>query len=255
MYPISFASDADSHQHSLETLTLLEGYTDFMLSIDTLCDIGCGSGLDLEWWATRYVLDDNDNPVPLNIKCTGIDILSELLPSKRYPNIVYERRDFEKKPLYKEKFDVLWSHNSFQYAINPLQTLRYFYDILTPGGMLVLIVPQTTNLLYYRQEFDQLDGQFYNYTLVSLIHMLSISGFDCKSGFFKKDIEDPWLHAIVYKSDIEPMDPKTTRWYDLAEKNLLPESAERGIEKCGYLRQRDLVLPWLNRSNTDFSQY
>jgi len=252
--PISFTSIDASHNHSLDTLSVLGQYMDFMLSIDTMCDVGCGTGKDIEWWATRTILDDNDNSIPLDIKCTGIDTAPALTVAQRYPNIIYERRDFENEPVIKEKFDVLWCHDAFQYAINPFKTLSHFYDMLTPGGMLAIIVPQTTNIVYHQQEFNQVDGQYFNYTLVSLIHMLAVSGFDCKTGFFKKNIEDPWLHAVVYKSDISPMDPKTTRWIHLMEKELLPRSADNSIVKCGCVRQRDLVLPWLNKSNTDYSQ-
>jgi trans-aconitate methyltransferase len=249
--PITFSSDAESHAHALTTLELLERYTDFMRSIDSVCDIGCGTGKDLEWWATRTILDDNDNAVPLNIKCTGIDMLPSLTVASHYHNISYEHRDFEDAPASK-KYDVLWCHNAFQYAIDPLGTLRNFYNMLTPNGMLALVIPQTTNVVYHKQEFDQMDNQYYNYTLVSLMHMLAVSGFDCNAGFLKKNHEDPWIHAVVYKSEHTPMNPKTTRWFDLLEKGLLPKTAEISINKCGYVRQQDLVLPWLDKSNTSY---
>ena len=250
--PIVFGSPHESHQHALETLSLLEQYQDFMMSIDSMCDVGCGDGLDLEWWATRTVEDDNGNAQPLNIKCTGIDLKESLTSTKVYKNISYERRDFESAPEVSNKYDVIWCHNSFQYALNPLSTLMFFNRMLTKGGMLALTVPQTTNVVYHKQEFDQIDGQYYNYSIVSLIHMLAVNGFDCKGGFFKKNPEDPWIHAIVYKSRHAPMDPRTTRWIDLMEKDLLPDSADISINKCGYVRQRELVLPWINKSNASF---
>jgi len=84
--------------------------------------------------------------------------------------------------------------------------------------------------------------------------MLAVNGWDCRDGFFKKDANDPWLHAIVYKSEVAPMDPLTTNWYKLMEKQLLPETADASILKYGILRQRDLVLPWLDKSNTWMAQ-
>lgn len=251
-HPISFAGGGESHAHSLETLSLLEKYQDFMMSIDKMADVGCGEGKDLEWWATRTVLDDDDKAIPLDIKCTGIDIVPQLLVARQYQNIVYERRDFEQESITEHSYDVLWSHDSFHYAINPFQTLKNFYNMLTPGGMLCIIVPQTMNLVYHKQLVEHFDGQYFNYNLVNLIYMLAVSGFDCKAGFFKKNIEDPWIHALVYKSDIEPMNPRGIRWYDLAEKGLLPESAEVSINRCGHVRQQDLVLPWLNKSLRDY---
>jgi SAM-dependent methyltransferase len=251
-YPIVFGSSYESHQHSLNTLNALFEYDDFMQSIDSLVDLGCGEGLDLEWWATRETRDEN--PEPLNIDCVGIDVRPDLTVAREYPNIVYERQDFERPYKGNRKFDVAWSHNAFQYALDPFVTLRNVYNMLNPGGMFVLIVPQTTNMVYNQQAFEQLDGVYHNYTLVSLIHLLAVSGFDCHSGFFLKNPEDPWLHAVVYKSEHEPQDPRTTRWFDLMDLKLLPETAEKSINLCGHVRQKDLILPWLTKSMIDYSQ-
>lgn len=252
--PLAFGSAAESHQHALETLSHLERYQDFMRSIDTMCDMGSGSGKDLEWWATRCILDDNENSIPLNIKCTGVDIKPSCPVAKHYRNIVFENRDFESDKIGTKRYDVIWCHDAFQYAINPFQTLKNFYNLLTTDGMLAMVIPHSTNVVYHKQEFNQLDFQYYNYTLVSTIHMLAISGFDCKAGFFRKGFEDPWIHAVVYKSKHEPMDPRTTKWWDLADKNLLPDSAVASLTKYGFVKQRDLILPWLDRSITDYGK-
>lgn len=83
--------------------------------------------------------------------------------------------------------------------------------------------------------------------------MLAVSGWDCEGGFFKKSPNDPWLHAVVYRSDIEPMDPKNS-WYDLAETGLLPKSAVASINRYGFVNQNDLILPWLDKSLTWYGQ-
>jgi SAM-dependent methyltransferase len=242
-----FQNQEHSHKHSLETLNTLYEYDDFMSSIGTLVDLGCGSGLDLEWWATRTTRDDI--PEPLNIKCTGIDQADALPMAHKYPNITYQKTDFEdtiNPP--KEKFDVLWSHDSFQFAINPIQTLSNWWHIASPGAMLILILPQTTNIYRRQMVFSQPNGCYYHHTIVSLMHQLAVSGWDCKSGFFKKQATDTWLQAIVYKSDHAPMNPKTTDWYALAEKDLLPETAQISVGMHGHVQQQDLVLPWIDKS-------
>ena len=91
--------------------------------------------------------------------------------------------------------------------------------------------------------------------MVILIHPLAVSGFDCRSGFFFKDPTNPWLHAVVYKGDQQPRDPKTTRWYDLCDAGLIPESMQQGILRYGYARQQDLVLPWLDHALYSYSQH
>jgi hypothetical protein len=78
--------------------------------------------------------------------------------------------------------------------------------------------------------------------------MLAVAGWDCKSGFFKKESNSPWLSAVVYKSSHKPMNPKTTSWYELADRKLLPESAEACIQRHGELRQHELIVSWLDKS-------
>ena len=258
--PIQFSSPQLSHEHALQTLEALFKYDDFMLSIGNVLDVGCGEGLDLEWWASRTTRD-NEMPENLNIKCTGIDLFPELRMPNKYTiqeDISYTKFNMEDVSILKhidhkkldKTYDVLWCHDTFQYAINPLQTLQNFYNLLSPGGMLAIMIPQSTNIVYHKQEFNQLDGVFYNHTLVSLIHMLSVSRFDCKSGFFHKAPDDPWISAIVYKdtNDLDVLNPSSTTWYDLVDLKLLPDTADAGILKTGHLRQKDLILPWLNKS-------
>jgi len=261
--PIQFNTAAESHEHSLKTLNALFKYDDFMLSIGNVLDVGCGSGLDLEWWASRTTRD-SVMPEPLEIKCTGVDLFPKLiLPDEYKPqeDIKYAKFNMEDARIRNNKnldksYDVIWCHDTFQYAINPLKTLQNFYNLLSPRWMLCLMIPQSTNIVYHKQEFNQVDGVMYNHTLVSLIHMLAISRFDCKAGFFNKQQDDPWISIIVYKDDrnLDAMNPKTTRWYDLVDLGLLPYSAEKSIHKAGYLRQQDLLLPWLTKSFTDFRE-
>lgn len=247
---MSFSSAQESHKHSLETLDLLYAYPDFMESIDSVCDIGCGKeGLDLEWWATREV-DDDDVTIPLDIKCTGIDIHDDVLA--KHKNITYIKHDFEIE--LDKQFDVLYCHDSFQYALNPLLALSNWYNMLSEGGMLVLQVPSTTNLEYNKLAFSQPSFHYFNYTLDSVIHILAVSGFDCESGFFQHQYNDEWIKAIVYKSDIAPMNPKTTTWYNLVDKGLLPKTGAESVNKYGYMKREDLVLPWLDYSNIWYGQ-
>lgn len=242
-----FSLVTDNQRPALDTLNALYEYDDFMASVGTVVDLGCGEGQDLEWWATRTTRDEIAQP--LNIRCTGVDLSDQLLMAKKYPNITYQKTNFEEVVhVSKTKFDVLWCYDSFQYCVNPLQTLAKWRGITSDNGMMVVIVPQTTNFPGRPNDIVQPTGCYYHYTLVNLMHMLAVTGWDCKSGFFMKHPNSTWIHAIVYKSDVEPMDPRTTSWYDLVYKNLLPESAEKSIKAHGYLRQQDLVLPWVDKS-------
>ena len=249
-----FRNAEESHAHSLQTLDVLFEHDDFMSSIDSVIDLGCGSGIDLEWWATRTTRDEN--PIPLNIDCTGVDLHNNLSLTKRYTNVRYQQTDFETSIVLgkKNKFDVLWCHDAFQYAIDPMGTLSHWWNIANDSAMLVIVVPQTTVMAQRSQAFYQPSGCYYHHTMVSLMHMLAVSGWDCASGFFLKRPNDPWIHAAVYKSSHAPMNPRQTSWYDLIEKKLLPESAETSIMKHGYLRQQDLLIPWLDKNLTWMGQ-
>ena len=231
------------------TLELLGSYDSFMESVDSVADMGCGNtGEDLIWWATRALEDDDGNFIPLNINCVGVDVVDKVSEIKSYKNITYRKKNFEELELYKtdKPFDVIWSNNSFQYALDPLSTLKTWRNIMSDGGMLALVVPSTTEFEYNRVNIAQPEYVYHHYTTVNLMHMLAINGFDC--AFMQKLPGDPWIKVIAYKSDIEPMDPRTTRWYHLAETGLLPQSAVESINRFGYLRHQDLVLEWLDRS-------
>lgn len=242
-----FKNPQESHEHSLETLNCFYEHDDFMESIGRVLDLGCGrDALDLQWWATRTTRDDDQQP--LNIQCVGIDIVDQLSDQAKQLGIAYQKQDLETANQAKRGYDILWCHDTFQYMASPIQCLSNWYQLANEGSMLALILPQTTNVEFNQLAFDQPSGCYHNHTMVSLIHMLAVSGWDCQSGFFLKQPNSPWLHAIVYRSNHAPMNPRETSWYHLAEKNLLPQSAVDSLNKYGVVRQRDLVLPWLDKS-------
>jgi len=238
---------------SLTILNALHEFDDFMESIRTLVDLGCGTGEDLEWWASATTRDEQRTP--LNIKCTGVDLSQTLSLSKKYPNISYQRTDFEQTINAPQNlFDILWCHDAFQYCMDPINTLGKWRQISSDGAMLVIAVPQTLQIKKQKLQHHLPNGVFYHHTLVSLMYMLAVNGWDCRSGFFQQRADDPWIRAVVYKSQQTFQDPKKTTWYDLMEAKLLPESADRSIHANGYLIQRDLILPWLDKSLASMAQ-
>jgi len=242
-----FANATDSHAHSLQTLNLLYEYDDFMASIRSMVDLGCGNGKDTEWWATRTTRDDD--PEPLMIRCTGVDLGQDSPFRVKYPNLAYQSVDFEQDMLqFPGGYDVLWCHDAFQYARSPLQTLARWWHMASEGAMLYMCVPITQRI--HRRQFDYYlpSGSYYHYSLVNLIYMLATTGWDCRSGFFRQSPGESWIHAAVYKSAQAPMDPKNTTWYHLEELNLIPESGKDSVLAHGHLNQQDLVLPWLDHS-------
>lgn len=242
-----FTHPGDSHKHSLETLNQLYEYDDFMASIKTVLDLGCGSGDDLTWWTTATTRDD---PIqPLNIICTGIDLTSELPLTKQHKNIFYHQADFEGNiPTIPSGFDVLWCHDAFQYAKDPVKTLSNWWHLASTGGMLYIAVPQTINFSRGQFDYHLPSGCYYHYTMVNLMYMLATAGWDCGAGFFKQTVTEPWIHAVVYRSEHPPIDPSKATWHHLVELNLLPKSAVASIYAHSALRQQDLIVPWIDHS-------
>ena len=241
-----FGSEQESHTHSRQVLDVIEQFYEFMLSVDTVCDMGSGTGLDAEWWATRETdpeVDSTGVAQPLNIKATMIDTVDKV--DVKHKNLTYIEADMEDTGIKKASFDVITSHNSFQYALNPIATLQHWWKLTNINGMLILQVPSTTNIKYNRSDISNQNNEFYHYTLVNLIHMLAMSGWDCKNGLFTKGMRDPWIKCVVYKGKVKPQDPRTTTWRDLAELDLLPKSAVESIDRWGHVKQQDLVLQWL----------
>jgi SAM-dependent methyltransferase len=248
---VQFKNAQESHDHSKEVLEVLYGYDSFLDSLEFIADFGCGYGLDTEWWAKLTTRDDP--PEPRNYTVYAIDRDSSRVNKQitKLPNVHFFESDFDgDDPIVPRKIDFLWCHDAFQYVTNPLRTLKKWNEIMNVNGMLLMVFPQQIHYAYNRLQTHSYNYTYYNHNIVSLMYMLAVNGFDCRDAYFKKEENDPWLYAAVYKSDIEPMNPKSTSWYDLAEKNLLNDSVVDCLNRYGYVKQDELVVNWLDK---DFS--
>ena len=122
--------------------------------------------------------------------------------------------------------------------------------------MLVIAVPESTFLQHNAVIADQHSHDYHHWSLVSLIHHLAVNGWDCKDGFFKKERNNPWIYAVAYKQpNFQKLDYRTTTWFDLAEQELLPETAVNSLNQWNLVRQQDLKVMWLNKQIFDFRNY
>lgn len=233
-------------RHSLGILETIRQYESFLESIKHVADMGCGSGEDIEWWATLCNYDDP--PTPYNFNCFAVDIdEAKLKQVPKRKNIHKTHMSYEADYLFPVNIDLMWAHDSLQYSTNPLQTLRRWNEYMTVNGMLLLTVPTHTDVEYDRFFSNSHSGCYFHYHPVNLIYMLAVNGFDCRDAYLLKKFQDPWIQMAVYKTDIAPMDPATTTWYDLAEKNLLHPSIVSSINSNGFLKQNEIVMPWLDK--------
>ena len=201
----TFKNSEASHQHSLRTLDSLYEYDDFMDSLRVVADMGCGSGLDIEWWATRETRDDP--PEPHNYICYAVDINPSIVEDRisNLSNLRVMPGDFEQK-IVPRSIDMLWCHDAFQYVKYPLQTLKLWNECMNPNGMMIITVPQMQSYQYNRA-----------------------------------------VTIAVYKSNVAPMDPATTSWFDLASAGLLNDSVLESLNRYGHVRQEELLFKWFDK--------
>lgn len=236
-----------SHEHSQSILKLLYEYDSFLDSIQVVADMGCGSGLDIEWWASLYTRDDP--PEPHNYLCYAIDRdIKQIDPTllENNKNIKVIAGDMSQQLIIPRKVDFLWCHDSFQYVINPLLTLKNWNEMMNINGMMTLSLPQHQTYEYNRIQTRSVSGCYYHYNICNLMYMLAVNGFDCRDCYIWMDTNNAWMHFAVYKS-MDPMDPVTTSWFDLADKNLINNSVMDSLNKYGHVRQEELIFTWLDR--------
>ena len=235
-------------RHAETVLSEIRNYDGFLDSLRTIADMGCGTGEDITWWATLTTRDDP--PRPYNFNCFAVDINeSKLSQVPDLPNLHKINKDYNNYPIIPVSIDLMWAHDSLQYSHKPLETLKTWNKTMTVNGMLIVSIPQSNGVEYNRYYSRTYEHCFYNYTPTNLIYMLAVNGFDCRDAYLLKRFQDPWIQIAVYKSDIEPMDPETTTWQDLIDKNLLHPTIVNSIQKHGHIRQEEIVMPWLDREN------
>jgi SAM-dependent methyltransferase len=218
----------------------------FLESIRHIADLGCGAGEDITWWATLE--NNNEPPEPYNFNCFAVDNNADRLSQVPKLKNIHTIHDIYDRPnLFPVSIDLIWAHDSLQYSINPLETLRMWNSYMTVNGMLLLTVPQHTGIEYNRHYSRGYSGCYFHYNPINLIYMLAVNGFDCRDAYLLKKFQDPWINMAVYKTDIAPMDPLTTTWYDLIDKNLLHPTIVDSINANGFLKQEEIVMPWLDK--------
>ena len=240
-----FKNALASHEHSLKILDLLYTYDSFMDGIKVVADMGCGAGLDTHWWAN--VLTREEPYEPRNYVCYAIDknidqIEPEELANK---NVVAIQGDYSER-IIPRQVDLLWSHNSFQFSLDPLKTLRAWNSTMNVNGMLVLSVPQHQTYQYDRIQTRSYNGCYYHYNVCNLMYMLAVSGFDCRDCYLFMEENNPWIQFAVYKNS-NPLDPETTSWHDLVDLRVVNDSVIASLNTYGHVRQEDLVFNWLDR--------
>ena len=223
---------------------------DFMSSLSVIADMGCGKGADAAWWADRK--DENGKSRKLFV--FAVDKILQLDNHNRRSTLRFIKEDFSETSIAKNRVDVVWCYNSFQYATDPVKTLRHWWDIMSPDGLLHIAIPQM-NFIDDLSRWQMINpsGCYWPHNMASLIYLLAACGFDCRDGHFKQRRHDPLIHLCAYKSPHKPMDLDKVSLYDLDDMKMLPESVSKCVQKYGSIRQEFLILPWLDGTLSDLS--
>jgi len=233
---------------SLRILETIRQYDSFLESLKNVAIMGCGDSADVSWWATLENYDDP--PEPYNFNCFAVDRdPAKLTRLPDLPNINRICKDFDAEQLFPHpiSIDLMWAYDCLQYSINPLLTLKKWNQAMTANGMLLLSVPTHSGIENNHYSSRGHSGCYYHYTPVTLIYMLAVNGFDCRDAYLLKQFNDPWINVAVYKSEVSPLDPATTTWFDLIDRDLLHPSIVNSINSNGYLKQEEIVMPWLDK--------
>jgi SAM-dependent methyltransferase len=227
-------------------LDLLREHDTFVESITNVADMGCGSGLDAKWWVELETRDDN--PMPLDIRCWAVDKNPNNMVVEEHPHVTFIEGNFEKRVLSLD-VDVIWCHDAFQYAVNPISTLRLFNEQMVENGLLYIGIPLHNYTKDNQWNWDGADYEYYDHSVLSMIYMMAVNGFDMNDCYMRKAKDDPWLHIAAFKTSHAPMDPTTTGWYDLIERDLINQHLRQGISRWGRPRVQDVLYPWLDKEN------
>lgn len=249
---INMWTTQQSHEHSLQTLELLDGFDDFKASIKHLADFGCGQGLDLEYFANMQEYDEDGLPSRyLDINCVGFDLTCEKIKPQRH-NIKYKNWDLNnhKDAMWSVPFDVVWCHDVMQYLHSPVNFLRFVNKNMNTGGMLYLGVPSTVSVLHNRFQNYTPSGHLNTFTVSQIIYLLALSGFDVKDFYLNKHKHTDYIDVVIYK-ERDPL-PIDTSWYAMVDMGILNEQQQELVLKNNILSDQGLTALWLNGVVQDF---
>lgn len=217
----------------------------------TVLDVGCGDGRHASWWGTRRPWTEKEEFAPFT-QCKAIDLVE---PHYQYTNdFEFQQGDYHKLPWTKDTFDIIWSHYSLQYSTNPHRALWEWRRVLKPDGRLYLTVP-SHDYWYKERVYHQVEHHWgSNFTLVSLIYMLALCGYDTGRGHYYKTKKDPYIRIDVPVNTKlkKPLDNLSTSLYDLVDLKLLPPHISNIVSSKGILKDEDFITTWVTGMIRDY---
>jgi len=239
--------------HARKFLEELYQHPDLMLSINSVLDIDCNTGVDSEWWATRMDYDEKD-PKPLEIDVTAISRVHEINKQvKELDRVEYLQTPTDFWTVLESKYDVVWCHNVLHKYHNFYNVLQKINSLQEVDGMLCITVPRIHNIFYSEPDYRLYPECHTDINIVNLIYGLSLAGYDCRDAYFMQEKNSNLIKAVVYKNTDIIYDLDEVTPYDLMEMDRLPGSMVNQLNKFGYISNKNLFLSWLDGTLVDYS--
>lgn len=174
-----------------------------------LLDVGCGDGTFLLAARARGFAIAGTEMNPVRAQAAGIDVVTEVAGAARFG-----------------PFDAITLWHVFEHLRNPALTLRTLFDLLAPGGRLILAVPRfdSAQARSTGRHWLHLDvpRHLWHFSELSLRRMLEASGFVVERRYgheWEYDLfgwAQSWLNAAL---------PEKNRFFRLITKKSGPISA------------------------------
>ena len=138
-----------------------------------LLDVGCGIGDYLASMAA------------LGWQCSGCNVSEAALKiaSRKLPNARLYCKTLEELPFERDAFEAISLWHTLEHLPEPLLTLKRLYDMVVPGGRLVIAVPNIESfeaqiLGKYWVEAD-IPGHLFFFSVRTLKSLVAKAGFKC----------------------------------------------------------------------------
>lgn len=140
-------------------------FQNYLKNVTNFCEIGCGGG---------YILENLHRVFP-EISFSGSEIHLEGLKvaKERVPTANFFQADVLDFP-YEEEFDGIGAFDVIEHIENDVLALENIHKALTPGGRVILSVPQHKWLWSQKDDYS---GHQRRYTFSELVLKLQNSGF------------------------------------------------------------------------------
>lgn len=130
----------------------------------------------------------------------GIDISNKIcmLAKSRYPDLTIVRAGISELPFKISSFDLIWDISTIDHIEHPEKALKGYYNVLSPGGGLLLVVENPFCFSYPVTKFQSFFGHhvpFKTFLPSRILKICRETGFEI-TNFLKTNIHLPTF--IVY---------------------------------------------------------